>query len=57
MGKYYTSEHRFTNKTVNENERLNYYDYFREQIDLYGQKVEYFVYNYQLSAHDAIYGE
>ena len=57
MGKYYTSEHRFTDKGANENERLNYYDWFREQMDLFGQKIEYFVYNYQLSAHDSIYGE
>ena len=53
----YTSDIRFTDKGLNSNERDNFYGYFKEQINLYGQKTEYFIHNYALSAHDAIYGE
>lgn len=52
-----TGNIRFTDKSINENERDNFYTYFREQIDLFGQSVDYYVSSYSLSAHDPVYGE
>jgi hypothetical protein len=48
---------RFTRKTTHENERLLFQSYWKEQTRLYGTFVDYFTYNYRLSAHDFIYGE
>ena len=49
---------RFTNKgDRSSNEIDNYYNWFDEQIKLYGQEVTYYTYNYSLSNHDAVYGE
>ena len=55
--RYFTGDYRATDKSINENERNNYYYYFKEQIDIYGVQTDYFVLNYQLSAHDGLYGE
>lgn len=52
-----TGNFRFTDKVHTTQDRLVYYTFFQEQIDLYGQNVLYYTYNYQLSAHDSIYGE
>ena len=58
MKPYYTNEtFRFTDKGNNANERSNFDGYYKEQINLYGQEVEYFVYNYSTSGHDMVYGE
>jgi len=58
MKPYYTNEtFRFTDKGNNSNERSNFDGYYKEQINLYGQEVEYFVYNYSTSGHDMVYGE
>ena len=55
--KFYTGDFRISDKSINDNERNNYYYYLKEQIDIYGQQVDYFTLNYQLSAHDGLYGE
>ena len=55
--RYFTGDYRATDKSINDNERNNYYYYFKEQIDIYGVQTDYFVLNYQLSAHDGLYGE
>ena len=34
-----------------------YNNYWREQLQLYGQKVNYYVYGFAVSASDALYGE
>jgi hypothetical protein len=47
----------FTDKTQNECERLIYSNYWQEQINLYGQKVLYYVNSFNLSASDNLYGE
>tara|TARA_R110002020_G_scaffold173286_1_gene364120 strand:- start:17429 stop:18154 length:726 start_codon:yes stop_codon:yes gene_type:complete len=52
-----TGNFRFVDKSWTTQDRLNYYCYFQEQIDLYGQSVDYYTYNFKLSAVDAIYGE
>ncbi len=57
MKPYYTGEVRYLDKAVSYNERENYSNWFDEQIKMFGQTVEYFTLNYQLSAHDPIYGE
>ena len=54
---YYTSEIRYLDKGVSGNERENFYNWFKEQIEMFGQKVAYHTIDYQLSAQDAIYGE
>lgn len=48
---------RFSNKNKTGNERALMQKWWTEVTNLYGTYVEYHVYNYQLSAHDAIYGE
>jgi len=55
--KYTTSTLRFTEKENNECERLLYSNYWREQLDLYGQKVKYFRNTYNLLSADNVYGE
>ena len=48
---------RFTKKGDRSCEIDNFYNWFDEQIKLYGQEVTYYTYNYSLSNHDAVYGE
>ena len=48
---------RFLKKDVNLNERTNYTKWWKEQIELYGTQVDYYVNNYALSGHDFLYGE
>lgn len=48
---------RFTRKSTHENELRLYQSYWNELARLYGTYTDYFVYNYQLTAHDFIYGE
>ena len=56
--KYYTDcSYRLLDKSVTDCQRENYYGYFNEQIAQFGQKVNYYTYNYQISGHDPIYGE
>tara|TARA_R110000824_G_scaffold264679_1_gene453526 strand:+ start:1203 stop:1943 length:741 start_codon:yes stop_codon:yes gene_type:complete len=55
--RYYTGDYRIADKSINGNERNNYYYYLKEQIDIYGQQTDYFTLDYKLSAHDGLYGE
>ena len=55
--KYYTDSLRYPDKGINANERYNYSAWITEQIDIYGQLVDYHVLGYSLTGHDAIYGE
>jgi hypothetical protein len=48
---------RFNRKAVNENERKVFQNYWKEITQLYGTYIDYFVYDYSLSAHDYFYGE
>jgi hypothetical protein len=53
---------RFTDKDNNSCERQIYNNYFQEQLNLYGQKVGYYVHNYSttlsgISGADNLYGE
>lgn len=48
---------RFTRKSANFNERRLHANYWKEITQLYGTYVDYFVYDYALSAHDFFYGE
>lgn len=57
MNPYYTGELRYLDKAFTANERENYSNWFDEQIKMFGQTVDYFTINYQLSAHDPVYGE
>lgn len=53
----YNSGLRFLDKGVNENERCNYDEWWKEQLNLYGTEVDYFVHTQSLSGHDEVYGE
>ena len=48
---------RFSNKDNNSNERTIYSNYWREQLNLYGSKVNYYVNNFSLLSADNLYGE
>jgi hypothetical protein len=48
---------RFTRKSQNTNERKIFQNYWKEITQLYGTYIDYFVYEYALSAHDFFYGE
>lgn len=54
---YTTSTLRFTDKENNDCERQLYSNYWREQIDLYGQKALYFRNTYTTLCADNLYGE
>lgn len=57
MDNYVTSTLRFTDKENNKAERLLFSNYWREMIDMYGQKVLYYRNNYNLLSADNFYGE
>ena len=48
---------RFSNKANSSSERLLYNNYWREQLNLYGQKVDYYVNNFTPLSADNLYGE
>lgn len=48
---------RYLNKAITPNERENYSRWWKEQIEHYGTKVNYFTHGYTLSGHDFLYGE
>lgn len=54
---YRPSTLRYTDKENNAAERLVYSNYWREQIDMYGQKVLYYRNKYNVETADNIYGE
>lgn len=48
---------RFNRKSANKNERLMFQNWWNELNQMYGTYVDYFVYDYALSAQDFFYGE
>lgn len=48
---------RFLNKGINRNERANFSNWWKEQINLYGQMTTYYSANVALSAMNYLYGE
>jgi len=48
---------RFTDKDNNQSEQILFSNWWREQLNLYGQKVNYYVNNFSLSSADLLYGE
>ena len=48
---------RFTDKSINQNEQLLFNNWWSEILNTYGQKVDYFISNFSLSAQDGFYGE
>lgn len=48
---------RFTDKANNQNERILYSNYWREQINLYGQQCLYYVNTFSTLSADNLYGE
>lgn len=57
MEEYTASTLRFTDKDNNAGERLVYSNYWREIIDMYGQKVLYYRNLYNVLSADNFYGE
>lgn len=57
MDQYVTSTLRFTDKEYNNAERLMFSNYWREQIEMFGQKVLYYRSNYDPMSADNFYGE
>ena len=59
--KHEINKNNFSYKRIISKTHTNFFtfdnDIFNEQIKIYGQDVHYYVSNYALSAHDAIYGE
>jgi len=53
----YNGELRFLDKSVNDNERNNYAQWWLEQITQYGTKTEYHISNFGLDTMDFVYGE
>jgi len=53
----FTDDIRFLDTDRTKQERELYSSYFEEEIDKYGIEVEYIQNQYELSSHDAIYGE
>lgn len=48
---------RFNRKATNENERRLFMNWWKEVTRLYGSYVDYYTYDYSLTAHDFFYGE
>jgi hypothetical protein len=48
---------RFSRKSTNENERRLFQSWWNELNQLYGTYVDYYTYDYSLSAHDFFFGE
>lgn len=48
---------RYLNKTINSNERGNFNNWWREQIEIYGQEITYYVNAASLSGSNFLYGE
>jgi hypothetical protein len=48
---------RFTDKDNNQNERILFSNYWREQINQYGQKVMYYMNTFSAASADMLYGE
>ena len=48
---------RFSDKSIQENERTLFSNWWREQINLFGTKVDYFVNTYNVLSADNFYGE
>lgn len=48
---------RFTNKTVNKNERKLMQNYWVEMARMYGVYTDYFTYEYDITKHNFLYGE
>lgn len=52
-----TDKVRYLNKYNNANERENYSKWWKEQIEHYGTRVDYFTHGYTLTSHNYLYGE
>ena len=52
-----TNAVRYLNKSNNANERENYSKWWKEQIEHYGTRIDYYTHGYSLSTHDYLYGE
>jgi len=53
----YAKDIRFLDKGRNDNERSNFSNWWKEEIQMFGQSIDYYVSNYALTAADNLYGE
>jgi hypothetical protein len=54
---YTLNKVRYLNKYNNDNERENYSLWWKELIEHYGTRTDYFTHGYSLSSHNFLYGE
>tara|TARA_R110002020_G_scaffold41913_4_gene123169 strand:- start:150 stop:863 length:714 start_codon:yes stop_codon:yes gene_type:complete len=54
---YGNEQLRFSKKADRSNEVDNFYNWFDEQIQLYGQELTYYTYGVSLTGYDPVYGE
>jgi hypothetical protein len=52
-----TNKVRYLNKYNNANERENYSKWWKEQIEHYGTRTDYYTHGYALTSHNFLYGE
>lgn len=52
-----TDKVRYLNKNNNSNERENYSKWWKEQIEHYGTRTDYYTHGYTLTSHNFLYGE
>lgn len=48
---------RYLDKSITAQERENFSVWWKEQIEMYGTRVDYYTHGYTLSSHDYLYGE
>ena len=48
---------RYLDKSLNDNERTNFSNWWKEEIAVFGQEIDYYASGYTLSAADNLYGE
>jgi hypothetical protein len=52
-----TNKVRYLNKNNNANERENYSRWWKEQIEHYGTRTDYYTHGYRFNSHNFLYGE
>ena len=57
MSSHFPTSMRYLNKDLNSSERNNFSNWWKEEIQMFGQEVDYYVNTYSLTGADNIYGE
>ena len=57
MSSHFPTSIRYLNKDLNLSERTNFSNWWKEEIQIFGNEIDYYVSTYALTAADNIYGE